>query len=171
MKAVVAPLLVLMLFAGLAIAQRAYYIPRLPSRVAAHIGPSGKVDGWQDKGDFVDSTTQAYTTAPSIFAGIGLLSMLAVRFLPYQLVNVPNKDYWLASPRRRWAAAMVLLNFFLWVMAAGVALGVGITQAMIQATFYGEESIFLPVVAGFIVFLLARIALMVLRLSRKTQRV
>ena len=169
MKAVLAPLLVLLLLAGMAIAQRAYYIPRLPPQVAVHIGSSGTVDRWEEKADFVDGTSRAWVTVPAIFAGIGLLAVLSVRYLPYQLVNVPNKDYWLASPRRRWEAAMVVLNFFLWVVAAGVALGVGITQAMIQATFTGKESITLAVVAGFIVFLVARIALLLIRLSRGHQ--
>jgi hypothetical protein len=166
MKAVVIPLLVLILVAGMAIAQRAYYIPRLPPQVAVHIGPSGTVDRWETKEEFVDGTSRAWLAMPAIFAGLGLLAVLSVRFLPAQLVNVPNKAYWLASPQRRREAALIVLNFFLWLLAGGVALGVAITQTMIQATFSGQDWITLPVVIGFIVFLVVRIALLLIRLSR-----
>jgi uncharacterized membrane protein len=169
MKALVAPVLVLILLAGLAVAQRAYYTPRLPPQVAAHIGSSGTVDRWEEKADFVDGISRGWVTVPAIFGGIGLLAVLAVRFFPYQLVNIPNKDYWLASPRRRREAAMVVLNFALWLVVAGVAFVIGLTQAMIQATFSGKDSITLPFLAGFIVFLVAQIVLLLIRLSRGHQ--
>ena len=40
MRSVLLPLIVLISLAAIAIAQRAYHLPRLPDRVAAHIGPS-----------------------------------------------------------------------------------------------------------------------------------
>jgi hypothetical protein len=166
MKFVVLPLVVLWALACVALWQRAYYIPRLPDRVAAHIGPSGKVDRLQDKADFVAGVSWSWLVVPAIFAALGALAVLGVRYLPPQFVNLPNKDYWLASPERRLEAAMVMLNFFLWLTAGGAALGVGINQAMIEATLAGNESITLPLVVGFILFLVARIILLLVRLAR-----
>jgi uncharacterized membrane protein len=167
MRTVLLPLLVFLLLACAALAQRAYYLPQLPAQVAVHSGPSGKVDRWETKADFVAGSSLLWLTAPVIFAGVGLLSALSVRFLPEQFVNLPRKDYWLATPHRRRQAALIMLQFFLWIMAGAVALGLGITQAMIQATFSGEEGITLPVVGGFILFMVAQIALLLIRLSRE----
>jgi len=114
----------------------------------------------------VAGSAQGWLTVSSIFLGITLFSVLGVRFLPYQFVNLPNKEYWLATPRRRGEATMIVLNFFVRLLAAGVATGVGLTQAIVHATFTGREQITLPVVGGLIIFLVAQIAWLIVRLSR-----
>jgi hypothetical protein len=102
----------------------------------------------------------------AIFTGIAAISVLAILFLPDGLINLPNREYWLATRERRIEAAMLMLNFWLWILAGGLGVAIGILQAMIQATFTGRDQIALPVVAGFVVFLIARIAVLIIRLRR-----
>jgi len=169
MKSLLIPAIALILLTGIAVAQRAYYIPRLPPQVAAHMGWSGDVDRWEDTADTVAGTARAWLTLTSIFLGITLVSVLAVRYLPDQFVNVPNKEYWLATRRRRGELTTIVLSFYLWLLAAFVATGVGLTQAIVQATFSGREQIGLPVLAALIIFLIAQIAWLFVRLSRRRE--
>ena len=167
MKSLLVSLVVLACLVAVAIAQRAYYIPRLPDRVAAHIGLSGEVDQWQDREEAVAGSAQGWLVVPSIFAGIALLSVLAVRFLPYPFVNLPNKDYWLATPRRRGRAVVVVLVFFLGFLGTGVAAGVAITEEFVRASFSGRSPGFgVPIMVGILVAVAAQIVWLVVRLSR-----
>src|SRR5262249_16460467 len=139
MRTVLIPLIVLVVLVVLAVAQRAYHVPRLPDRVAAHIGPSGEVDRWEDKADAVAGSSRAWLTVFSLAGGIAALSVLAVRFLPGQLVNVPNRDYWVASARRRGELAAVMLGFWLGLLATGVAFGVVLTEEIVRASATGRD--------------------------------
>lgn len=90
------PALLLIAVFVVAVAQSAYYYPRLPERVASHFGASGAADGWQSR--------------PAFFAFYGaLLALLFLVFglgprllrrLPPSLVNIPHRDYWLTPARR-----------------------------------------------------------------------
>ena len=167
MRKVLVPLVVLAGVAVIAIAQRAYHVPRLPDRVAAHIGPSGEVDRWQAKEQAVAESARGWLVVLSILGGVALLSVLSVRFLPYQFVNLPNKDYWLHSSRRRGEAAAVVLAFFLWFLATAVAAGVLLTEDFMRASYSGRETGWtLPVVLGLLVAVAAEIAWLVVELSR-----
>lgn len=166
MRSVLLPLIVLIGLAAVAIAQRAYHVPRLPDRVAAHIGPSG-VDRWQDKAEAVAESGQGWLVVSSIMAGIAALSVAAVRLLPVQFVNLPNRGYWLATPQRRGEAAVVVLGFYLWFVATGVAAGVAITEEFVRASSSGRAPGYgLFIVIGIVVAVAAEIVWLAVRLSR-----
>ena len=167
MKSLLVSIVVLACLVAVAIAQRAYHISRLPDRVAAHIGLSGEVDQWQDREEAVAESARGWLMMPSIFVGIALLSVSAVRFLPYQFVNLPNKDYWLLTPRRRGRAAIVVLGFFVGFLATGVAAGVAITEEFVQASFSGRSlGLGVPIMVGILVAVAAQIVWFVVRLVR-----
>jgi hypothetical protein len=87
--------LVIALTVGIAL-QCAFYYLRLPERVASHFGPHGEVDGWSSKASFL-------ATTGGMGVGLGLLFMVlpaVVARLPPWMVNLPNRDYWLAPERR-----------------------------------------------------------------------
>jgi uncharacterized membrane protein len=67
----------------------------LPERVVAHIGPSGEVDRWGSR------TEHAVL---SVVLGVGILALPwlfhATTRAPVTFVNLPNKEYWFATPER-----------------------------------------------------------------------
>lgn len=78
----------------------------LPERVASHFGPDGRADGFESRGQFF-----------LMFAALSALAMLVllsipwlVRRLPRELVNLPNKSYWL-TPEREGEALAKLADF------------------------------------------------------------
>lgn len=85
----------LVALAVLAVAQGAYYYPRLPEVMASHFGASGVPDGYESKGVFFAIVGGTLLLTLGLFAGLGLL----LRFLPARLWNLPNRDYWLAPSR------------------------------------------------------------------------
>lgn len=100
------------LFLSLAFCAGAYfrhYYPRLPAIVASHFDQHGFANGWETKERFFE-----------VFAGMTLLSAVLVfgipmiiAFIPRQLINLPNKEYWLSREQR--AASMEFLNaWFAW---------------------------------------------------------
>ena len=81
---------------GVALVQSLYYYPQLPETVASHYGPSGSADGWSSKTTFL----VLYIGLVCFMAGLFALLPRWVRRLPTSMINIPNKDYWLAPERR-----------------------------------------------------------------------
>lgn len=73
-----------------------YYYPRLPEVVASHFGREGTPNGWQTKPDFLDFHVGAIVLATILSFGVPRL----IGALPVQLINLPNREYWLAPERR-----------------------------------------------------------------------
>ena len=77
-------------------AQTLYYYPRLPAVVAQDFGVDGRANGWASRDVF-------FVISWTILLGISAIFMLAPRLLrrvPASLINLPNKDYWLAPDRK-----------------------------------------------------------------------
>ena len=68
----------------------------LPPVVASHFGPGGAANGFMGKGTYISLMLAVVVAVPALIAVSGQL----VRVLPPQLVNLPNKQYWLAPQRR-----------------------------------------------------------------------
>lgn len=79
-----------------AIGQGLFYWPRLPATLASHFGPTGQANGWQSKPLFFVFYFFIVLLLALIFIGMPLL----IRRMPVNLINLPNKDYWLAPERR-----------------------------------------------------------------------
>jgi uncharacterized membrane protein len=87
----------------------------LPSVVASHFGPGGQANGFMAKGSYTVLILSVVVAAPALVASLALLAHV----LPPQLVNLPNKDYWL-SPEQREASLDALASLGL-RFAAGLA--------------------------------------------------
>lgn len=88
----------------------AYYYPKLPALMASHFDAQGNPDGWSPKESF-------FTAHMLTFAGLSLFLLamsFATRVMPAWMVNVPNKDYWLAPERRSESLAYVS-RVLLWI--------------------------------------------------------
>src|SRR5256885_8999011 len=78
-------------------AQTIYYFPRLPAIVAQHFDAAGRPNGWASRDGF-------FIFSWMILLGISAIFMLTPRMLrrvPVSLINLPNKDYWLAPERKQ----------------------------------------------------------------------
>jgi len=72
------------------------YYPFLPAQVAHHFGASGQPDAWGSKMQFLIMHVVTISFMAAIFLGCGIV----LTKIPNSMINLPNKDYWLASERR-----------------------------------------------------------------------
>lgn len=90
------PRLIFVLLALYAALHFSVVYPRLPNVVASHFDGRGAANGWQTKQAFI--IVFAGVTALCVLVGFGLASLFGVT--PMQLINLPNKQYWLALEHR-----------------------------------------------------------------------
>lgn len=117
-------LLLFLLFFG----QIVYYYPQLPERMATHFNGLGEPDGWASKQGFFVFEVVILLIIIAEFTLVPLL----VKHLPNSLINLPNKEYWLADERRE----QTILKFRTWFEWFGVgllALLTAVNQLVIQA--------------------------------------
>lgn len=68
----------------------------MPGMMATHFGASGSANGWQTKGQFF--VLEFVMLGVCLLIGFGVPAIIAAA--PPSLVNLPNKDFWLAPVRR-----------------------------------------------------------------------
>lgn len=113
-----------------------YFWPRLPERVGSHFGPSGTADGWMSKGAFFGFHIGVVAFILLVFFGMGSL----LKHTPDDLVNLPNKDYWLA-PQRRTATFRVIQDEMFRFGTATMLLFAAVMQSILQANAADRDSI------------------------------
>ena len=112
----------------LAIGQCLYFGPRLPATMASHFGANGQPDGSQSKGAFLGFDLFIVALLTAIFTGMPLL----IRRLPVSMINLPNKDYWLA-PERRDESLAFLANQLELIGGSALLLVVAVMQLAFNA--------------------------------------
>ena len=122
------PKLILALLALYAAAHFSALYPHLPSVVASHFDGRGVPNGWQTKQAFF--TVFSGMTVLCVLIGFGLASIIGA--VPIQLINLPNKRYWLA-PEHRDETLEWLKAYFGWFAC-------GIYVVMIVAFDYAAQS-------------------------------
>ncbi|MGC4046244.1 MAG: DUF1648 domain-containing protein [Armatimonas sp.] len=70
--------------------------PALPERMASHFGSDGHADGWMTKASIAQF--QLGMTGFMAFLFLGLSKLLNI--LPADVINMPNREYWLSPARR-----------------------------------------------------------------------
>jgi uncharacterized membrane protein len=78
------------------LAQTAWYYPRLPVRVPSHFDVTGHVNAHMPKQDFV----RIHLLVVGLLSLMFLVVPALIGRLPPGMVNLPNKEYWLAPERR-----------------------------------------------------------------------
>jgi uncharacterized membrane protein len=129
----------------------------LPPVMASHFGPSGRPDGFMDRG--------AFFAVFGIVAGVTFSLLLALRWVlprvPADFINMPNKDYWLAPERRReslsrlsdWMDGFAVLTaaFLLFVLELTLRANVSRTSLANAPLLAGLAGYFLVTIALLIV--------------------
>jgi uncharacterized membrane protein len=143
--------------------------PQLPGVVASHFDGRGAPNGWQTKQAFF--TVFVGVTVLCVLIGFGLASIIGA--IPIQLINLPNKSYWLA-PEHREETLEWLKAYFAWFAC-------GIYVVMIVAYDYAAQSNLHPdhppgvvrlwyTFGGFFVFLIVWLVRMFSRFNRAPAR-
>lgn len=128
--------------------------------VAVHVDTHGTVNGYATRPQVI----ALFVTIGAVLAGLGVVMVAAVRWLPARLVSVPHKDYW-SEPRR----VPLLRSMLVWDVAVLFSLAlVGMSYLPVEVTLLthdpaGHNQVWLPVVVGAMMLgLFAYIAWMVI---------
>jgi uncharacterized membrane protein len=107
---------------------------QLPEVMASHFNARGAANGWQTKSAFFNVLIAVSVLAAVVGFGIPRL----ITLLPPELINLPNKGYWLAPERR--AGTMDFLNgYFAWFGCALFAVILITINFAVQANFHPER--------------------------------
>jgi uncharacterized membrane protein len=125
-----------------ALARCSYFYPLLPARMVSHFDLSGLPNGWMTKPLFFE----LYAVGVAIGVVVVFLPALTVARLPASLINLPNKEYWLA-PEHRAETNAFLKRSFAWFGCAFLAVEVvGLDLAMqanlVSPPHFSSESMF-----------------------------
>ena len=114
----------------------AFYYPLLPERMASHFDLQGNPDSWSSKPTFFAVYAGMLFGVAGLLLGVGL----AMRWIPVSLVNLPNKDYWLAPQRKSESLALVRC-YLLWMTNATIALLAGCVHLTFRANLVRDPDL------------------------------
>lgn len=135
-------LLIFLSLSLLCLLQAWYYYPRMPELVASHFGPTGKPDAWMNKASFLHFYVIVVAGLMVLFSVLGLL----VSKFPVQLMNLPNKSYWMAEGRRQ-TTLDLLCSSFLWFASATMILLLDIFYQVFQVQLGKAKTLTHPVLS------------------------
>jgi uncharacterized membrane protein len=135
---------------------------QLPDNVATHFDAHGTPNGWMTKRQHL-----IFTSA----FGIGLpLFMVAafslIRVLPSGLVNIPNRDYWLA-PERKMATSAWILRQGLWLASVIVCWIAALNFLLVRANEQQPPHLPAAPMLWLTVALLGYIVIFIVRMFRR----
>ena len=148
-----------------AAAQIAMLAPQMPAEVPAHFDAAGEPDRWSTRKGLV--VTFIVIHAASLLTTLGM--GYAIRWFPVSMVNLPNREYWLAPERSR-NTYRVLFDLMCWVESGTILLMMGIFQlsywvGVQQRTTINPE--FFVLLGTYIAFVLGISAWIYIRFSRR----
>lgn len=145
-----------------------YYYPLLPDRMASHFDACGRPNGWSDKIAFF----LIYASVVFLMSAIQIMTRRSLAKTPASLINLPNKDYWLAPERR--AESMAILErymtgfwsatFIFLICTIDLAFGVNLGRSHVLGKW------FFVLLAAFILFTLAWTVSLIRRFLRKPEQ-
>jgi uncharacterized membrane protein len=122
----------------LGIIEMLYFYPILTNRMAVHFNAFGMADGWGTKDHFFLTMETVFVLLVVLFGALPLL----LQRMPVSLINMPNKDYWLA-PERKDQTMDWLIDQLLFVGAMALLLMDGFLYLCFHANF-SENPIMQP---------------------------
>lgn len=132
---------------GAMVLRFATQIASLPPVVASHFGPGGQPDGWMSRGIFAVFGLLPVIVSLIVVVGAPRLTSR----LPISMINLPNKDYWLA-PERRALGLTKLAGQMEWFGALLVAFFIFTYELVFQANRGGTALAEGPFLVGLALF-------------------
>lgn len=132
--------------------QTVYYYPLLPANVASRFDFGGQAVGWTDKTALVAVQAVVICIIVACFFGLPLI----FQKLPAWMINMPNKDYWLAPERRKETCRGICLNMY-WMGDATLIFIIACNQIVIRTNLqpqWNPGRAFLVALGCFLVFTL-----------------
>ncbi len=80
--------------------QFAYYGPKLPDPTPSHFGFNGQPDDWMTKNKYMWVTGGIYLSTLVLVSLFCFALPQSIKFFSDNMINIPNKEYWLAPQRR-----------------------------------------------------------------------
>ncbi len=126
----------------------------LPDPVAVHFTKNGAANGWMRIEEHAAFSLFLAVVLPLPVVGI----FYSLRFMPDKLINLPNRDRWLAQERRAETFAF-LLGHSLWFACFSLAFVIGVDLLIVEANAHFPARLSLPIsfllLGGFAASLLA----------------
>jgi uncharacterized membrane protein len=151
-----APLLLTAVAVGATIARVASLWPALPPVMASHFGANGQPDAWTSRAAFF-----------GLFCGTMGLTLLALltaplwlRWMPVRLVNMPNREHWLA-PERKAHTLRRLGGWMNWMSFLTAALALVVLELTLQANIHRRALANGPFLFAVAIYVLGTVALVV----------
>ncbi len=121
---------------GLIVLQAFIYYPQLPAQVASHFDAAGRPNGWSSKSAYFALQAFIVLVVAICFAALPAW----IERAPARLVNLPNKDYWLA-PERRAATMARVASALTWFGCAGLIFTLVVTSLVIDFNLGRERAL------------------------------
>lgn len=159
------PRLVFVLLAAAALAQFIFYYAQLPATMASHFDARGVPNGFQSKPVFFAFFLGAILIAALVALGVPRL----IAAMPVELINLPNKEYWL-GPERCQASLDFLAAQMAWLGCAILFVVAFAFHFSIQANLHPpigfDSRSFLMVLGAFFLFLMVWLVRFFTRFAR-----
>jgi uncharacterized membrane protein len=155
---------VVLAFVGFVQARR--FAATMPPVLATHFGGSGAPNGWQTQSQFFILETLLLAVCLLLAFGIPRL----IGALPISLMNLPNKEYWLA-PERREDTIESFKARFAWFGCGFLAFLLVVNQLVYDANQTQRRQLnttaFVAAMVVFLAFVGVWTVLLIVRFSRK----
>lgn len=155
-------LITLSLLALGTLAHSLYFFDRLPNRVAVHFDIAVQPDNWAGKG----SAMALYIGVVFVMTLLFVLLPVLIARTPRHLVNIPNRDYWLA-PERRDASLGYIGSMLGWIGITTSVMLMGIFHLLFEANLREPVAMNGWAIAGLIVGDLVVLAVLMLFMTRR----
>jgi uncharacterized membrane protein len=129
--------------------QTIYYSHKLPPRIASHFGAGGVADRWSSTSSFFVT----YWLVIALVFVVYLVVPYLIGVLPRQLINLPNKDYWLSGEMYPYAMSRLRAQFR-WLGVILLLFLVLVFQMVFQANLSLSPELgawFVPSLIGFLI--------------------
>lgn len=111
-----APMVAFLALAAVLAGEVAFFLPRLPARIATHFGADGAPNGWASPGTLAHDIAILTAIFAAIFLGVGILDRL-----PMRMINLPGGRRLLDAGQEK-AAKAYIRDWTRWFLVLTMAL-------------------------------------------------